>query len=55
MRMRDREEAMDIALIPELPTRVGMPGASRQAELGWQPCTETGVIIALLVFNISEA
>lgn len=51
-RSGDQAHGLDIDLIPELPSALGLPGSGGAAG---QPCAETGVLVALLVFNISEA
>ena len=50
--MRSEEPKLRLADLPELPAPVGMAGGLDEAG-GGQPCAETGVLLALLVYTPS--
>ena len=43
-----------IETVPELPTRIGMAGAMRHAEVGGAACSEGGVLVALIAYAAVE-
>ena len=53
---RRHAPAARIALdaLPELPTRIGMAGGMRHAEVGGSACSESGILIATIAFGAIE-
>ena len=43
----EADERIDIALLPEIETMVGMNGAMIEVEVGGHVCLDSGVLIAL--------
>ena len=51
---RPHPRPLAIEALPELPTRIGMAGGMRHAEVGGSSCTQSGIVIATIAFGFNE-